>query len=246
MGIKHAAGNLHTRVGSHLNSAYLTVSFGPPKLTVNSGVGIKGITVGLVQDLSLIQQRQVARLMEVGNKEQWLVPSKTQSSLQLRRVLYDGPTILKYMGYALVGGRDEPFVLRESNSVGADHDLRQGAENHKYQAMLEEVGYPEGQYPKGESPGVGDFWINLASELFNNPIGILLDLKQKMPDGELVSYGGVYLESCLVSSYTFQVLAENRFLSEAVAVEYTKTIPMGENRGKSIQEIELKLREALK
>jgi hypothetical protein len=41
-------------------------------------------------------------------------------------------------------------------------------------------------------------------------------------------------------------MAENRFLSEAVSIEFTNTIPIGNNRGKTVQEIELMLREALR
>lgn len=222
------------------------MSFGPPKLIVDSGVGIKGITVGLVQDLSVFQQRQVARFMEIGNKEQWLVPSKVRSSLQIRRILYDGPTLMKYVAYALMDGGDDPWKMRGAESVGSDHDLTQGSTNLKYEALVERLGYTEDEYPTGESPGTGDFWINLASELFAHPIGILLTLKQKLPTGKLATYGAVYLENCLISTHTFQVMAENRFLSEAVSIEYTKTVPIGDNRGKSIQEIELMLREALR
>lgn len=243
---QHLAGNRNTRAGSHLSSAYLTMSFGPPKLIVDSGVGIKGITVGLVQDLSVFQQRQVARFMEIGNKEQWLVTSKTRNSLQLRRVLYDGPTLLKYVAYALMDGGDDPWKMRGTESIGADHDLTQGASNVKYEMLMERLGYPEDKYPSAESPGVGDFWINLASELFSHPIGILLSLKQKLPTGKLSTYGAVYLENCLISSHIFQVMAENRFLSEAVSIEFTNAIPIGNNRGKTVQEIELMLREALR
>jgi hypothetical protein len=222
------------------------MSFGPPKLIVNSGVGIKGITVGLVQDLSMFQQRQIARFMEVGNKEQWLVPSKVRSALQIRRILYDGPTLLKYAGYALMGGSDEPWKMRGTNSIGADHDLGQGDSNRKYQELMNRIGYPDDLYPLEEAPGAGDFWLNLSSELFANPIGILLSLKQKMPDGSVLPYGGVYLENCLISSHNFQVVAESRILSEAIYVEYVSTIPIGDKRGHSVQEIELKLREAIR
>src|SRR5690606_32755220 len=124
-------------------------------------------------------------LFEIGNKEQWLVPTKVRPSLQLRRVLYDGPTLLKYYAYGLMAEKWKDMTISGDvwsigRGWGADHDEVQGEE--RYREMLEYLGYPENTYDN-DAPGQGDFWINLASDVFTNPIGILIQLKQPLPDG---------------------------------------------------------------
>lgn len=244
MKTRHLSGNENTRAGSHLSSAYLTMSFGPPKLISGS----RAIRVGLIQDVTVNQQRTIARFMEVGNNEQWLMHSKVRSSLQLRRVLYDGASLLKYVSYALVSSKADDAWLPKDSSVGVDHSTTQnlqtagvGTGNIPYQNMLKEL-----EQQQDDMAGAEDFWMNLASDLFAEPIGVMIELKQRMPDGKVVPYGGMFLENCLIANHSFQIMAEQRVLSESVTMEFTRVVPIGENKGKNIQQIELMLSNAFR
>lgn len=90
--------NRHTNRAINLSNENVLVSFAKPKY--NDG-GTR-MVVGLIQQLNLSQQRQVQRLFEVGNEEVELVPSKTVNRLQINRVLFDGPSLMKYYAYAYV------------------------------------------------------------------------------------------------------------------------------------------------
>lgn len=225
-------GNENTRLGSHLSSAYITVSFGPPKLTVGSR---EGIVVGLIQDLTIYQQRQVVRLFEIYNNEQWLIPTKTRNALQMRRVLYDGPSLMKYVAYAMAS-KNEPWTT--AGGKGRDHDLVRGDE--EYKNLYKILGVNVEETDPRALPGTSDFWINLASEVFSNSIGILLRVQQEI-NGHVKNYGAVYLEDCLIAAHTLAIMAENRILTENVQIEFAHVVPLQTMGQRQIKEIELAL-----
>lgn len=216
---QHLGGNINTTGNHHVSTDNITVSFAPPKLTAENTAST-AVTVGLIQDLSLAQQRQITKYFEYGNDEYQMVTGKTRTQLSMNRVLFDGPSLLKYAGYAR--------LLEDKYKM--DH-----LTGWAYPKMVgEEVGQEDGLSEfvrrRGERdprmPGGRDFWVNLTSDLFDLPIGIFLNAKQRMPDGTLIDYGGVFLENCLISSYNLQMNAQNKILTENVQMEVGRPVPL--------------------
>ena len=61
-----------------------------------------------------------------------------------------------------------------------------------------------------DQPGEGNFYINLASEFFNHPLGLAF-LARDMDKG---GYGGFFLEECFVQGHQFSVAAQQTVLLE--------------------------------
>ena len=221
--------------------------------------------------MNLTQQRQVERLFEIGNKDVELVPGKTINRLNLNRVLFDGPSILKYYAYAYVpineGSKFSASGIRRPG--GATMDSRRDLIDHfssmvtggniyneQYAALIERIadwlGFginvrdEDGELPNSgwsatpedEIPGTGDFWANLSSELFERPIGITLELGQKTPSGEVVPYGGIFLEDCIISNYSLRTTADQKFITEDISIEVGKVKHLKEITGEHIIEVE--------
>ena len=71
---------------------------------------------------------------------------------------------------------------------------------------------PQGDFTVNDDdkPGEGDFYINLASEFFNHPLGLAF-LARDMDKG---GYGGFFLEECFVQGHQFSVAAQQTVLLE--------------------------------
>lgn len=220
-------GNINSIGSNHISTANVSVSFAPPKLTENN-TNSNAITVGLIQDLSLSQQRNIVKFFEYGNDEYQMVTGKSRTRATINRVLFDGPSILKYYGYAY---KDTDML---------DHKMF-GA----YEGMMSDLGEELGRTKLNDKrmPGSGDFWVNLTSELFDNPIGIFINIKQRMPNGHLQDYGGVFLENCLISSHVLQMNSQNRIMTENIQMEVGRPIPLGKYTGDKILKIEEVLKE---
>lgn len=213
----HLGGNLNNIGTNHLSTSDVFISFAPPKLSQDN-VSRKATVVGLIQNLSLSQQRQILKFFEYGNEEYQMVAGKPRHNLSINRALFDGPSILKYIGYA----------YSESDQRGSPLFYRE---------LMEDLGYTDGSNVR-DVPGTSDFWLNLASELFENPIGIFVNVKQTMPNGRKVDYGGVFLENCLVSNHNISFSVDSRLLVEQLTMEVGRPIPLTHYGGDNIAQIE--------
>ena len=220
-------GNLTQNPTHHLDSRYISLGFAPPKIDTPDNTPTNSITVGVIQNINLSQQRQIQRLFEYGNKEYGLAESKTQNSLQISRILFDGPSILKYMSYAKVN-RNLPAI-------------REKFPDHTPYAELfeEEIEEITEEYFDRNMPGYGDFWMNLASDFFEEPIGIFIEVKQPLPSGKRVNYGSIFLENCMVSQLSLNIVSDRRILSESAQIDFGRVIPL--ERQNNIMEIEQSL-----
>jgi hypothetical protein len=223
----HLGGNLNGIGNEHISTANVSVSFAPPKLT-DSNNSSNAITVGLIQDLTISQQRNIVKFFEYGNDEYQMVTGKPRINVSMNRILFDGPSILKYVGYAY-----------------QDTDMKDHKQQGYYNNMMDNIGDHVGKKKTNDPnmPGSADFWMNLTSELFDNPIGIFINIKQRLPNGHLHDYGGVFLENCLISSHNLQLSAQNRILTENIQMEVGRPIPLGRYSGDRILAIEEILKE---
>jgi len=78
-----------------------------------SGSVTDWIPVGLVENFTLQQRKQLMELYEIGSKEQFQVPGKTTKRLSLTRVLFNGSSLMKAISgqngvTPTFGGVDDP------------------------------------------------------------------------------------------------------------------------------------------
>ena len=87
-----------------------------------------------------------------------------------------------------------------------------------------------GQGAPGATSPNPDIMMNLDSEYFNIPFGLLLLFKtQGGGDGFGKILTAVYLEYCMFSSYNFQVSSQSPVIVENVSIEFDRPVPVSFN-----------------
>src|SRR5579872_1943707 len=165
--------------GDFVNAASTLIAAGPPRLrdTVGGGEVATGqgrdtmktfvFPIGIIEAVSVSQARQLQRLFEIGSKRSYFVPGRNVGQLSITRTLFDGPSLMRalmaYLPAALISQFDADQLL-QSNAILKATEFR-------------------------NAPGYKDFFINLDSEAFDQPLGIFIAHKDANAD----NYGGFYL-----------------------------------------------------
>lgn len=163
--------------------------------------------LGLVESFSYQQQAALQRLFEIGSNRSFFTRGKTQSMIQISAMLADHQNLLKAVtteSYIEGGSGSSPGIAYDS-----DYYLNTAGT---------------------KSPGAGEFWMNLDSEAFNIPFGLMMVFKTKgqrngqSDKGQLI--GACYLEYCMLSNFQFNVQSQAPIISENVAIEYDRAVPV--------------------
>lgn len=159
--------------------------------------------LGVVENFAMAQNKQLQTLFEIGSDLRYFLPGRTINNCALSRVLIDGPSLLKVAyNYYLPRGASEPTNGPLSVTVGnqATRPTR----------------------PIRSLPGQDHMFLNLASELFNLPIGILVMFSNNAED--LVA--AVYLEKCMVNSHNMNINASSVLVAEALNLQFDRVLPI--------------------
>jgi len=71
-------------------------------------------------------------------------------------------------------------------------------------------------------PENSDFFINLGSDLFDHPLGLMIYLR----DAEDEPYGAFYLEDVYIQAHSFNINASSVLVAEGVSCQYDRTVPI--------------------
>lgn len=201
--------------GEFVSGAFTGLFAGPPRLAslggaVSIGAAIASpeqgaqlvYPVGIVQNLSVSHNRQISRIFELGTERSYFISGRTIGQLGLSRVMYHGPSILRVL-YAyyedLVPTTVVPAVFP---NIGAS-----------VMANPHDVIVP---------PGYENFYLNLASDLFSQPFGMLMIVK----DSNVNTYGSFYFESCYVPSHGWAVDSQGVIAQENVGIQFETCVPV--------------------
>lgn len=211
--------------GEYVSGESTLVLGGPSKLDM-IGTGANALEqtqalypIGLMQMLQIGQNRQVARLFEVGSKRAYFVPGRLYANFQANRVLFYGPSLMRLL-YA-VAPAGNPFEFqREGGAPLPNTTLKTPGQ---YATLFPtdirlQPGYGEGTGGLDNR----DFFINLASELFNIPFGLCLVFK----DARRRTYGAFYLEDCMIEAHQIGVDANNVVIAEGVNGQFDMVRPI--------------------
>lgn len=210
--------------GEFTSSIYHLLAAGPPRLSSLGGVAALGQALetssgvaaneivwplGLVQNFNMSQNRPFSRIFEIGSTRSYWIPGRTVGQLGFGSVYYHGPSLLRkvYAYYQdLIGEVQVPAVF---NNVGAMN-----------MTNPHDVIVP---------PGYENLFLNLASDMFDQPIGFMLWIK----DVDKETLGALYFESCVIPTHTWATDANNVIVQESVGVQYERIVPV------NIQSVEL-------
>lgn len=200
--------------GQFINQAGCLMCAGPPFLAVTGGgtedqirSGEVVYPVGLIANWTVAQQMQVVPVPEAGSYRRYTVTGPADGRINLSRALYHGPSLLRVM-YAYYradlernfgGVPIEPLIDTEAATM---------ARNPKY------IIY--------DAPGHENFWMNMSSDLFSQPIGMLLYIQ----DLNRESYGAVYLEQLHLASHVMSSGPGQLVVAEQTDGMFTRARPV--------------------
>ena len=218
----HVQGGL--REGNFLNGQFILICAGPPFFSqVALGSGDTDLTntivypIGLTQNIALSQNKAISRIFEIGSDRSYFISGRSVGQLSLGRVVYHGPSLLRclYAYYDTTGGSDPGEYkippLMESAGQGVSPFATNSADG--VSAGLHAVKVP---------PGYDNMFLNLASDLFSQPLGLLLIFK----DNDENTIATVYLDQCYVPQHSLAVDAQGLVIQESVGIQYEKMVPV--------------------
>jgi len=202
--------------GRFMSAAFTLLAAGPPRLAnvggsavaaalVGSGSSFEdqiAYPIGLVQQWSLGQNMNLARFFELGSSRSYFIPGRTVGQLSLARVMYHGPSLLRVL-YAYYSD-----VIPDTVVDPIFSNIGSATVDNQHDVMI--------------PPGYENVYLNLASDLFSQPIGLMLIMKDSN-ESTLAAY---YFESCYIPSHQIGTDAMGVVIQESVSVQYERVVPI--------------------
>ena len=201
--------------GQFMSAAFTLIAAGPPRLAnIGGATGIAAalsasgagkdfaMPIGVVQNINLSHNRSFARFWEMGSERSYFVSGRTVGQLSLSRIMYHGPSLLRVL-YAyyqdLLAPTIVPFVFENLGpaTVANPHNVK-------------------------IPPGYENIFLNLASDLFSQPVGMLMYFRDSNED----TVGAVYMDGCYVPSHTIATDAGGTVIQENAAIQFERAVPV--------------------
>lgn len=216
--------NSALKEGRFLSGAFTMIAAGPPRLAAVGGVAAAGQTVGqknwavpigIVQNFNLSHNRAFARFFELGSERSYFISGRTVAQAGFGRVLYHGPSLLRVL-YSFYADLIPPTLVPAFPQNILDQNI---------------PGQVANQHNVKIPPGFENIYLNLASDLFSQPCGLLVYMK----DSNESTVGAVYLEETYVPSHTIATDAQGVVVQEQVALQPERVVPVAVAVPQSVQ-----------
>jgi hypothetical protein len=204
--------------GRYLNAAFTLIAAGPPRLAAINGAdptspsASVAFPIGVVQNFNVGQSSQVLRLFEIGSERSYFIRGRTMGTMGLGRVMYHGPSLLRVL-YAYLSGTttngDDITSLYEGASeqtASLNTNSNGNAKGHRYNNI----------------PGTKNIWLDLASDVFSQPIGLMILMRDSNND----TVGAFYFEYCQITNHGFAADSGGTILSENVSIMFERAVPI--------------------
>lgn len=201
--------------GKYANAGFTLLAAGPPRISniggaaaltgaLNNRLGANQIVypMGIIQNFNLSQTRQFSRIFEIGSERSYFIAGRTVGQLGLGRIYYHGASLLRVL-YAYYEDVLPPtlitpmFANQGSKTMSNPHD----------------VIIP---------PGYENIYVNLASDLFAQPIGILMYIR----DINQATLGAMYFEACYLPNHNWATDSQGVLIQESAAVQFERIVPV--------------------
>jgi len=202
--------------GAYANAGFTMLAAGPPRIAniggaaafaqAVSGTGQAAnqivLPIGIVQNFQLSHTRQFNRIFEIGSERSYFITGRTVGQIGLGRIYYHGASLLRLL-YSYYQDLLPPTVVP---------------------AMFLNAGAASVSNPHNViiPPGYENIYLNLASDLFTQPIGLLMYIRDINQD----ALGAVYFEACYLPNHTWATDAQGVLIQESVAVQFERAVPV--------------------
>lgn len=197
--------------GKFVAGNFVTLCVGPPRLTSLGADALGPSTatlddlifpVGIVQQFNLGQTRTFNRIFEIGSDRSYFISGRTFGQVGITRVHYDGASLLRMLyGYYR-------NVLQPEQVDWLWPNLGAVRMANPHDVIV--------------SPGYENLFLNLASDLFSQPIGIGFFVR----NSNMQSMGAFYLEACVIPNFTWATDAMGVIIQESVGIQYERLVPI--------------------
>jgi len=207
------AGNVD---GRFVSRAFTFIAAGPPRLANVGGAqgtslsltgqGVSAdemfFPVGLLQNMNLGQNKNFMKVFELGSERAVFISGRTQQQMSLSRVMYHGSSFLRIL-YAYYQDLIPPTLVSPMfRNVGA------ATVDNPHDVKL--------------PPGYANLFLNLASDLFSQPIGLLFMILDSNED----TFGASYVESVVLPSHNISTDANGVIVQEQVSMQFERMVPV--------------------
>jgi hypothetical protein len=197
-----------TNIHDIVESGTVLIAAGPADLEVassNSDNGVRIVPIGLVESASIGMNKPLSRIFEIGSKLSYIIPGRTVGQIQLSRVFFDGPSLLKVLYAGEV--TEDKWDGENKKAIFSS--------NENQAASLDDA---NGMQPIGS----GQVAMNLASTFFDQPVGLGFYFRDQEND----DVGTIFFEGCRVGTYNMGISANMNVLTEAISMEFTQCVPV--------------------
>ncbi len=222
-------------LGGEFSSAEtVLLAAGPPELSMAvpapAGAGAAPSTtnmsgyvypMGLIQQFSLGQSQQLQPIFEIGSSRAYFLAGKNVGTLQMGRAIYSGPSLMKVM-YAYYKQNNPATFQMMHEGLNAIVNPTSTFPMASPNRTLLELDIQKSLVAITNRPGYGDFFINLQSELFKQPMGLLMYVKNSLGQ----PFGAGYIENAYIGSHQMSLQAGANILVEACSLTFDRVLPV--------------------
>lgn len=158
--------------------------------------------MGLVDSFAYSSSATVQPLYEIGSNRTFFTRGKTQNQVQISSMVADHANLMK----AFI---QEAYTESTQKATDSNYFLNTNGT---------------------KAPTAGDLALNLDSEAFNVPFGILMCFKTKGEtngtdlNGKII--GATYLENCMLTNFSLNVQAQSPIIQDNVGIMFDRAVPV--------------------
>ena len=209
--------------GQFVSAESTLVAAGPPTIDQTSGGGqTSGVyPIGLLESVGIQQSKQLQRIFEIGSSRSYFIPGRTVGSLSIGRTFYFGPSLLRVLYAYYNQPNNSAGIIFGDKAPGATKTVN-GQEVMDPGAKLLNVVPAGALHELRRSPGEDYFFVDLASDLFNQPTGMAIYFK----DANSTSVGAMYLENCHVQGHNMNISSGSVMVMEGSSMQFERMVPI--------------------
>lgn len=202
--------------GRYATGTFTMLAAGPPRLAnIGGAAGLAAavsgngqaanqivLPIGLVQNFNLSHTRNFSRIFEIGSERSYFVAGRTVGQIGFGRIYYHGSSLLRML-YAYYQDLVPPTIVPALfPNAGA------ATQSNPHDIII--------------PPGYENIFVNLASDLFAQPIGLMMYIR----DINLATLGAVFFEACYVPNHVWATDSQGVLIQENTAIQFERAVPV--------------------
>ncbi len=179
------------------------------------------IPIGLLENITIQQNKQLQSMYEIGSKKMFNIPGRTYKRINLSRIMFNGPSIMKAISQfnlPYAGFTGTINAIAGHDGLGAAGGLDEPAAG--VNPTITAFNYNETAV--GAANNTSHLFIDLASSFFNSPVNLGMVFR----DSEDDTYGAFILSDAFVQSHQMTITGQQTVVMENISMTCGDLIPV--------------------